>query len=211
MDDHVLIGARVNLENDAKFESRNRLLTEDRGGVGVIDPFVISVSNDDVMLTRNDIFDPNQPNARVIDLTDQQLQRRGPIDLEGMTIDQDTIAAATGILDAVQYRANRRKLLEVDVVESVDAVERAALHKRIDELRRAGARDLRIVMMTVLQRRRFALNGRAVVDDRSSLLGCTPDLTAKWPIEFWMGAWDSDALSGYIKGVLGLPCEKAGS
>jgi hypothetical protein len=26
-----------------------------------------------------------------------------------------------------------------------------------------------------------------------------------WPVSFWMGAWDNDALSGYLKGYLQIP------
>ena len=35
--------------------------------------------------------------------------------------------------------------------------------------------------------------------------GVVIDGYSPWPISFWMGAWDNDALSGYMKGCLQVP------
>ncbi len=32
-----------------------------------------------------------------------------------------------------------------------------------------------------------------------------------WPISFWLGAWDNDALSGYMKGCLQIPLKRSAS
>jgi hypothetical protein len=32
-----------------------------------------------------------------------------------------------------------------------------------------------------------------------------------WPVTFWMGAWDNDALSGYMKGCLQVPLKRSAS
>jgi len=31
------------------------------------------------------------------------------------------------------------------------------------------------------------------------------DETQPWPLQFWMGGWDGDALTGYVKGTWQIP------
>ena len=51
----------------------------------------------------------------------------------------------------------------------------------------------------------FSLQGASTFRDSDGSFIGAPDAKLKWPIEFWLGAWDPDALSGFIREFLGIP------
>jgi hypothetical protein len=42
-------------------------------------------------------------------------------------------------------------------------------------------------------------------------MGVTIAEDLPWPVSFWVGAWDNDALSGYMKGCLQVPLKHRAS
>lgn len=202
---HPLNGARVSFIDDARFESRNQLLTRDRAGVGLIHPFHIEIAVDGVVIKRKDHLDPENPSRELHESSQYQLHRRAPTTLDGMLRDMVRISEATGISDVVSYRRRRRERLEVEFNVETDPVRRAALQKRISELAITSPDDMRIISMQVYQARSFEINGPAEIIDRDGLLDEHPTTDHAWPIEFWMGAWDADALCGYMSGMLTFP------
>ncbi len=206
---HPLAGAAVDLLDAPKFESRNLLLSDDRAGVGPIHPFHLELTAADGALTvrRLDLLDPDRPGLELHRASPEQLNRRSAVDLGGLRRDPARIAEATGIVDPLAHRADRRRLLAADLEATADPVARAALEKRLRELAVVDPDDPRLLSLGVVQLRRFALNGPLEVIDREGRLDPIEalDRTAGWPIEFWMGAWDSDALCGYLDGMLTIP------
>jgi hypothetical protein len=92
--------------------------------------------------------------------------------------------------------------IEDDLEEANDPVTRVALEKRIEELQLGG---IRVGILGVGLTYRFAVRGPAEVVDEQGVLGGPVATAPPWPIEFWVGGWDADALCGYMRGNLRVP------
>ncbi|MDQ3923190.1 MAG: hypothetical protein M3309_04580 [Actinomycetota bacterium] len=196
--DHPLIGGRVELLDEPKFEGRNGIVAED--AAEFIDPFHLRIIGGGVTLRRKDILDPQDPERKIHEVDPSVMKRRQPV--EGEVADRAEVAEATGAMNYVGYRQERKKKLEDDLKGTSDLVARAALRKRIADLEQ---RDIRVGILGSSLVYRFAIRGPAeVVGERNvlrGLLGTSPP----WPIEFWMGGWDADVLCGYMRGSLRVP------
>lgn len=208
--DHPLINARVDFLDEPKFESRNMLLTDDKAGVGLIHPFHLHISGEGVVLSRKDVLYPKNPDAKPHEVPVAILNRRGPTDLGGMRIDPIRIADATGINSPVEYRIQRKNKLEMDLRRTTDPEVTTALEKRLRELEITDISDMRLLALTAVQTRRFDMTGTVELTGQAERLGGTVDVSREWPIEFWMGAWDADALCGYMRGMLTVPFRRNG-
>lgn len=122
-----------------------------------------------------------------------------------MMVDRVRIVQATGISDALAYRARRQELLHADRLVRRDPVEHAALDKRLRELAIRDPRKLQVLTLMYYNDYRFDINGPAAVVDPAHQLQGELDTSQDWPLAFWMGAWDSDALCGYVQGMLTIP------
>lgn len=199
--DHPLVGAAVDLLGEPKFESRNYVLRD--SSQGPIVPFILRISGGGIALQREDILYPPDPGRKLHEIPTEHLARRGS--WIPMVIDRIRIADATGIVDPLAYRARRRALLEEDLATEEDPVARAALDKRIAELSITDGRRLQVATLMVHNDYRFDIRGPAELDDPAASLGAEIDLSADWPIVFWMGAWDADTLTGHVRGLLTIP------
>jgi hypothetical protein len=199
--DHPLLGAIVDLLGDPKFESRNYVVRD--GSMGPIDPFHLQISGKEVILRRVDVLYPEHPNLKLHQIPPVFLARRGA--LMPMMIDRVRIAEATGITDPIAYRKKRQELLQTDLQQTDDPTTLAALEKRIRELAIIEPRKLQVITLSYYNDYRFDINGSAEVIDPHSQLRGEVDTSQEWPIAFWMGGWDSDALCGYVQGMLTLP------
>jgi hypothetical protein len=201
---HALLGARVSLlptrwAGAPRFVERNQVLAlaHDR----VIDPFHLEIAGDRVTIRRQAPWDAARPRLRIHDASPELLKRRAAVET---TVDAERIRRATGIADALRFRAARRRRLVRNVASERDRPTRAALDKRIRELAIDDPRDRRVFTLRVVQRWSFALDGPAVLRG-TARLGAPIDTARPWPIDFWMGAWDTDALCGWVEGVLEIP------
>ena len=199
--DDPLLGARVDLLHEPKFESRN-YVTRD-GSMGPIHPFEIQVAGQEVTLRREDILDPENPDLKIHQLSPRSLSRRGS--LIPMTVDRIKIADATGITDPIAYRKQRQDLLYGDLQRTEDPVLRSALEKRIRELDITAPNKLQVLSLNLYNDYRFDVNGPAEIIDPDNRLQGVIDTSQDWPIAFWMGGWDTDALCGYVRGMLTIP------
>ena len=195
VDEHPLVGALVKLLDEPRFEGRNGIVSED--AAECIHPFHLRVRSGDVTLRRQDILDTRNPGARIYEVDPAVLRRRQPV--EGEALEQAEIVDATGIFDFAEHRLQRREKLEADLEETDDPVTRTALEKRIEELRLGG---IRVFILGVGLTYRFAVRGPAEIIDEQGALGGTVATAPPWPIEFWVGGWDADALCGYMRGEL---------
>jgi hypothetical protein len=200
--DHPLVGGQVQLLDGTKFEGRNGIVAED--AAEGIDPFHLRITGGGVTLRRKDILDPQNPELRMHEVDPTVLRRRQPV--AGEAVERAEIADATGIMDYVGYRRERKEKLEDDLDGADDPVLQAALRKRIADLNESlEKRDIRVGILGASLIYRFAIRGPAeVVGDRDVLAGIVGTLPP-WPIEFWAGGWDADALCGYMRGRLQVP------
>jgi hypothetical protein len=189
---HPLIGAEVNLLDSPVFEGRNGIIAESAKEPVV--PFNIEIKGASLTLRRSDPIDLS---SRV------ELRRRQPVGLER---NSRTAAQATGIADYLQYRMQRKSDLEADLLSETDPLKRFALGERIDRLSQSDlSEDIATFSLGFLVAYRFTLRGNSAVEDPGGELGGSVGVAAEWPIEFWMGAWDADALCGFTRGTLRIP------
>ena len=212
---HPLLGARVDLVDDAKFEERGFVTLYQKMP---IEPFHLRVTGDGagdgIALAIDDMWDPTQPALTYDEVCASQpqlLSRRSISVQPGSPV----VAEATGIVDYAAYREERRKQLHRRRHDSHDATERAALTVRIDDL----AKDEKstptsgLVGLTVPAQQflglvglyQFTLQGVPKATDRHHRLGGRVGTSQPWSIQFWMGGFDVDALTGYVRGTLTLP------
>lgn len=198
---HALEAARVNLLGKARFEMRNYVLTDGNAGTEAIDPFHIEFAAPAVTLRRVDHLDPARPGLAITEVPLPLLQRRGG----AVQLDLGMFREVTGLPDCLTYRRRRRDLLQADLQGASDPVARAALGKRLSELGIEDPRDRRVLALSFKESRAFALNGSVEVVGNAAALGARIDPQADWPIRFWNGVWDCDALCGYMSGTLSIP------
>jgi hypothetical protein len=188
---HALVGAPIDLVDQPVFEGRDGLIAT--SAKEPIAPFHLVIAQDGFHLGRLDPLDLTDPN---------QIRRRQPIRFETRS---QTVAQATGITDYPAYRAARKGQLQADLASETDPTRSSALSSRIAELDQG---DIREDALGFLVQYSFALQGAAELVDPQGLLA-KADLQVPWPIAFWMGGWDADALSGFVRGTLQIPTSTA--
>jgi len=189
MHDHVLTGATVDLLDHPIFEGRNADVSHDAREPIV--PFHLEIRNDGFRMSRIDRLDIWEP---------EELTRR-----KAKSFEQNSarVARATGIADFRKHRADRQAALEAELQSTQDELQRERLTMRIRELAITG--DIREASLGFLVEYDFSLRHNVEIDDNQVLLGGNPDIDVDWPVRFWMGGWDADALAGYIEGQLSIP------
>jgi hypothetical protein len=196
--DHPLLGAQVELLDEPKFEGRNGIMAED--AEEFIDPFHLQLEGDGVTLRRKDFLDPSGKQA--YEIAPSVIRRRQPVQFEANSFE---VAEATGIMNYSKYRQVRKEQLEADLQSAEvlsDPVMQAALRKRMQDLAQPGIQESALGFRLVYH---FAMRGPVEVLDDQNVLGGEIGTSVPWPIEFWMGAWDADALCGFMRGKLEVP------
>ncbi len=209
-----LVGARVALL-DAQIIEHNGLLV--RNDFFLIDPLRVRVSQGETILVeRDDWLNPADPQMPQWEATSEMILRRQP---KRFVTNSAEVAAATGLPDAanktlIENRIKRRESLKALLAETKDdPVKQAALETRIEQLAIVtkwwdlsegswGERpiDRRAYTLALqLEGWDIAVNGKVHKDN----LGC--DHTRPWPLRFWMGGWDGDALCSYVRGSWEIP------
>jgi hypothetical protein len=191
--EHQLEGAAVGLAGEPRFEGRNGLLGTP--GREVIDPLEIVVAAGDTRLSRRDWLDLDD--GRLLEVGVQELARRAARGMERGDAVTAEIEEATGISDFLRHRLDRAAAIDeaAAAAAGADPIRAAGLHRRREAL--ASMARMRVTYAVEI-----GAHG-GVGEIRGSDPGI--DLAARWPLHFWMGAWDADALCGFVKGTLGLP------
>lgn len=208
-----LEGATFDLLDEPVLENRNWALT--LPGYEPITPFHIRIesSSPSLVIDRNVPLDPDKPDLPAWKLDEDVLVEKGA---RGLALEPETVGRATGLWDFLQAAVDRRAALEKDLkalekkTKKKHEAKRAILRGRIAELTYAieHPKDRRLLVRAVIERFGFPLTGSAAsVDDPDGVLGGTlaTSASATWRIDFWMGAWDADALSCFVEGALSIP------
>ena len=206
-----LAGARVAFIDDCQIREENGILI--REDFFVIDPLHVTVSKDGkTLLDRIDYLNPNDPTMPIERATGAMLQRRQPA---GFTSFSQQVANATGIglateENLIRNRHQRRESLEILLRDTTDAVQRAALVSRIEELEIVQQWWNLSVTPRPIDRRAAQLALQAYgwnVNVNGTVFANTlgADESQPWNLGFWMGGWDGDALCGYVQGTWTIP------
>ena len=200
-----LNGALVNLIGPARLENRNWTLTP--AGFEPIIPFDLLIQGQGLTLRRSAPLDPNEPELPVWRTPERLLLEYGAV---GVLYEPATIGEATGIWDSHQIVLDRISALKEDRLHTPsDTPEAVILDARLKQLAigAADASDRRLSARYYVERFNFPMLGKVDIQGNpgSILNGWSPNSQAAWSIGFWIGAWDPDALSAYIKGALDIP------
>jgi hypothetical protein len=208
------VGARVAFL-DAMILEHNGVLV--RNDYFFIDPLRVRVFQADgtTLIERRDWVNPSDPSMPLWEATSAQLVRRQPTIMQS---NSPMVALATGMKDAsnatcIENRMERQKNLKALLKKTKDPTERAALTTRIEQLHiveqwwnlSVGTFDNRPI-----DRRAHQLtllfdgwNIGVCGDVYANAPGGDP--SQEWPLSFWMGGWDGDALCAYIRGTWQIP------
>jgi hypothetical protein len=210
-----LIGARVAFV-DAQVLEHNGVLV--RNDYFVIDPLRVRVSKGTVIIAdRSDWLNTVAPESPLWEATPAMLLRRQP---KRFVTNSAEVAAATGLEDPanetlIKNRLERKKSLEA-LLEKVkrDPVKQAALETRIEQLDIVrqwwNLSEGQSIAKRPIDRRAYTLalqlegwdidvNGHVFEESVGA------DRTRPWPLRFWLGGWDGDALCGYVRGSWEIP------
>jgi hypothetical protein len=209
------VGARVQFL-DAQILEHNGVLI--RNDFFFIDPLHVRVAYPDgkVFVERNDWVNPVDPDMPLWEATSPMLVRRQPAGAQSNSV---MVAAATGLPDAanetlIRHREARRRSLEALLANTKkDETARSALVTRIEQLRiveqwwnlavgtfKNRPIDRRAHQLALLfEGWNIDVQGTPFVNEVNG------DPTQPWPLSFWMGGWDGDALTGFVKGMWEIP------
>ncbi|HEV7374076.1 MAG TPA: hypothetical protein VGN95_05140 [Pyrinomonadaceae bacterium] len=205
------LDARVSFVK-AQLTERNGIVI--RNDLFAIDPLRVQLrkKRGTLVLDREDFLDPNNPDLLITQATSEMLERRQP---QALTDNSVEVAKATGLPDAsndscINNRRIRQKNLEELLKRTRNPVERAALETRISQLNilrrwwdlsQGGKPVDRRARQLTLQAYGWDVDINGTVHENK--IGADENTT--WPLSFWMGGWDGDALCAYISGYLSIP------
>ena len=194
----ALQGARVDLLGDPIIENRNWTLT--LPGFEPIVPFHLRVAGDGVALERMAPLNPADPSQPLWQVSQTLLEAQGA---QGMEYEPATVGAATGEWDPLGAVKQRLATLQQDLEHEHDEIARTNLEGRIAELKigiAANPPDRRVLVRNFVERFGFPMQGDATATGIDGI-----DTTTPWRVDFWLGGWDPDVLSLYMKGALNVP------
>lgn len=208
-------GARVQFLG-AQILENNGILA--RNDFFFIEPLHVRVSypNGAPFVERNDWVNRIDPTMPLWQATSEMLLRRQP---KGAQPNSPEVAAATGLPDASndtmrRNRAARRESLErLWKTKEKGSAAYAALETRIEQLRivdqwwnlRVGTFDERPIDRRARQLTLMLYGWDIPVQGMAFVNEVNGDPSQPWPLQFWMGGWDGDALTGFIRGSWEIP------
>ncbi len=183
---HPLLGAPVDLVGEPRFEGRNGIVAQ--SGSEPIAPFRIRIAANGIVAERDSGFAMPYAEMGATARVDRSIA---------------VIGAATGEWNFAATLRKRRGVLEELHSAAKSATARAALAARMCGIDQNG------FFMTLLHATRmiyaFSLRGDCVLSDRYGRLTNPLSESDPWTVEFWLGGWDADAMSGYVDGWLTIP------
>ncbi len=184
IENHPLVGAKVNLEGEPIFYGWNSIIADD--GEEPIIPIVLSITKENFgILKKHKSQDYEYPfeETRAIQLI----------------FGANDLLEQAGIYDEISFIQERISLLEKDLQKVKDKQEKYNINERIKWLKDGiSYRFFRFRMNYNINELKGSLEMRNV--DNLIEIG---DET-EWYLNFWMGAWDADAQNGFVSGIIQL-------
>lgn len=183
--DHPLMDAAVDLLQEPVFEGRNGVVAED--AYEPIWPFVMSIVGNGLLIQRGVVaMNPDYPYPEF-------LATPGGASPE-------EIQTVTGVSNLAEVWRTRASQLLSDIDEAKEP-HATAIRERLNFLHSGRGLNFFNASMTY----DYSLRSAPEVSDPSDLLGGRLDMQAPWNANFWLGAWDADALCGFANGTLRIP------
>lgn len=180
--------ANIELGGPPSFVGRNGLIAAFPDEP--IDPLEIIISGPDWKISRKDQLDPERKGTKLQDATTPQIRRR-----TGRLLDNYRHAEK----EPEKYRTDRAANLNQQLAGATGD-EKIILEGRIKELAKNHPEDRRVKMLTEGVEFNLTVNGEAEFQHDGTHADKQLDISAPWPLNFEMGAWDADALMGRIDG-----------
>ncbi len=208
------VGARVQFLG-AQILEHNGILV--RNDYFFIDPLHVRVADakGKVIVERKDWVNPADPSMPLWEATSAMLLRRQPATMQS---NSPMVAAATGLPNAsnetlIENRRQRQRDLEALLKTTKDETARAALVTRIEQLDivtqwwnlNVGTWSNRPIDRRAHQLALLFDGWNIEVDGEIVKDTVGGDPSATWPLSFWMGGWDGDALTGFVRGTWEIP------
>ena len=130
-DEHPLVGAAVDLLDDAKFEGRNHILAED--GLEAVVPCHLRIKKDGFVVQRRFADAFSFP-----PVTADDFQKFAQLQATGVNISPGAIGEATGTFNLAPVWKARTAELQKDLAVAHSDIERAALSSRIESMSNPG-------------------------------------------------------------------------
>jgi hypothetical protein len=185
---HPLLGAAVDLLDTPCFEGRNGVIADD--GLEPVYPFRMHVGKAGFRLVRG--IAPQNPDFPYPELLALSLERA-----------PDEIREATGVPDLVAVWRQRRIDLNQRLATAPED-ERPGLAERVaflDGQLAAGGGAARF--FGIRMRYEYQLGSATEIADPDGWLPQAHDAAEEpWPVRFWFGGWDADALCGFVRGTV---------
>jgi hypothetical protein len=211
---HPLFNAPVILEDQPRFEERNYIMVTT--SFGVIAPFKLRVKGKGIEIFRQVDWYPGKPLDFPLWETPQNYLN--PYVMQSFDAGAADCAALLGASQNPSvYRKERlNTLLHLKETSRLTPDGLAAIDKRIEQLRMDDPRDRRTAQLVNRANYSYAINGPASLKLEESpeqwLNGnfvkkewqyLRPDQPlSPWPFNFWIGSWDADSLTAYLKGTI---------
>lgn len=185
--------ARIDFLDGAVFEGRNGVIAGD--AVEPISPIKMEIKTDLVRLERGSDYDVESAIQR------SPYMGGGIISLPDVTVRGTSISNPS---EALSFRANRKSILETELAGETDSDVREILESRIQELDSGGGPITGTLASAVPYS--FTLKDSPTIDlPAGSPLEGHIDIATAWNVEFWMGCFDADTLTGFMRGKIEIP------
>jgi hypothetical protein len=205
INDHPLIDGVVVFLDNPKFEGRNSILAV--AGEEAIFPLHIQIKKHRCLIQRK--FDDS---IKFPPFSQEDRDKFKSLQAHGLNVDPGIIGDETEIFDLGSIWKERISKLQQDLTKTITEIERAAIKSRIESMSISNMRNARFFSIRMIYS--MSLTGSAIFEDADGYFPGKPIVLAPqypWNLQFWCGAWDADAQSGYIVGYVGIPislCEE---
>jgi hypothetical protein len=193
LDVSALDGAKMDFLDGAVFDGRNGVIAGD--GVEPISPVKMKIEADSVRLERGSDYDVESAIQR------SPYMGNGIIGLPDVMVRGVSISNPT---EALSFRADRKSTLETELAGETDPAVREILESRIQELGSGGGAITGTLASAVPYA--FTLKDSPNINlPAGSPLEGRLDVATPWNVEFWMGCFDADTLTAFMRGKIEIP------
>jgi hypothetical protein len=211
----TLLGARVDLLGNPKFNSTNNTVGSDDTLAFVVEPFHLKITHDALhdgqrvalVIEAEDNLIPGNPKVTAVEIPDPalyatRLSTFGPNP-------SPAVNQAIGVFDEYGYFRDRLRWLKEQISsDRTSSEEKQSYRSRVFQLEAWGDRVINKLGFQAIWS--HGTNGlqkfETVPLEMSSKLldGCVIK-DQPWTVNYWFGGWDGDLLVGYMAGALNIP------